>query len=388
MKHYKLILAISILAFLFVSCKKDVTTDPNNTEYETDLQQFEAVWNGFNTAYVLWSIDTTDWDAIYERYHPVFAEMDEKPWEDWYKAWEEITSTLIDHHLTISLHRPSQGNQTFFAQPGYNEVRSRSYYHQNKQSNEYRMMLKRYADVGRLTDPYNVYSDFNNENCYSGVFDGSIAYIHISSFYKINLDSINAFLHFKQLLANNSIKAAIIDVRDNYGGDSKNLERELACFTSQPVLAGYQRTKMGLGRYDHSPTVPVYAYPNKVTHCQDRNVPVVILTNINSASMSEATAVAFQSLPKGYVVGERTFGAFCPLRDDFELFQSGTFGVNGEGHLIKTAKFLYSTPDGRCLEGVGVTPDKECFFDQSSWNNSVDNQLECAVEFAKEIMNQ
>ena len=69
MKHYKHILAISILAFLFVSCKKDVTTDPNNTEYETDLQQFEAVWNGFNTAYVLWPIDTTDWDAIWMTSH-------------------------------------------------------------------------------------------------------------------------------------------------------------------------------------------------------------------------------------------------------------------------------------------------------------------------------
>ena len=250
------------------------------------------------------------------------------------------------------------------------------------------MMLKRYADVGRLTDPYNIYFDFNYEQCYSGVFDGSIAYIHILSYNKLNLDSINAFLHFKQLVANNSIKAAIIDVRDNGGGYSKNLERELACFTSQPVLAGYQRTKMGLGRYDLSPSVPVYAYPNKVTHCQERNIPIVILTNINSASMSETTAVAFQSLSQGYVVGERTFGAFCPLLDDFELFQSGTFGAAGEGHLIKTAKFLYSTPDGHYLEGVGVTPDKECFFDQSDWDNGIDNQLECAVEFAKEKMNQ
>lgn len=104
--------------------------------------------------------------------------------------------------------------------------------------------------------------------------------------------------------------------------------------------------------------------------------------------MSETTAVAFQSLSQGYVVGERTFGAFCPLLDDFELFQSGTFGAAGEGHLIKTAKFLYSTPDGHYLEGVGVTPDKECFFDQSDWDNGIDNQLECAVEFAKEKMNQ
>ena len=60
----KTILAIIALALSLLSCKKDKVEDPNITEYQTDLQQFEAVWNGLNTAYVLWPIDNTDWDAV------------------------------------------------------------------------------------------------------------------------------------------------------------------------------------------------------------------------------------------------------------------------------------------------------------------------------------
>lgn len=387
MKNIRLVLAMLIVALAFAACKKDIVDNPNDAEYTTDLQQFEAVWNGINTCYVLWPIDTTDWDAVYRKYYPIFADMDDKPWLEWYEAWEGVASTLIDHHMSISLRRtPKEGMSDldlFIFDPGFNEVKSREYYHESKTYFDYQRMLKRYVNDGRLTDSYNVYYDFNYENCYAGVLDGCIAYIHITSF-QSNLDSIASFQHFRELVVREDVKAAIIDVRDNRGGKTANLERELACFTSEPTLVGYQQNKIGLGRYELSPTVPVYAYPNTASHCQNKDIPVVVLVDVNSASMSESTAIAFKSLPQSFVVGERTFGAFCTLNNNFDYLYSGTFGAAGQSHYVKMAKFLCTGPDSVCYEGIGVIPDKECFFDSSEWANGVDNQLECAISFAKD----
>ena len=393
MKYIQLSIAFLVGILLFPSCQKDIVDNPNNTECETDLQQFEAVWNGLNTAYVFWPIDTTDWDAIYEKYRPIFAEMDDKPDIEWRSAWLGVTSTLMDHHMEITIHRhwkeSTTSQVTFYSNPGYDEVISRNYYHSANTYTQHRNMLRHFVDDGRMTDSYNVYFDYNNEHCCSGILDNQIAYIYIHTFKDINLDSLKAFQHFRQLVVQEGTKAAIIDVRDNGGGNPANLERELSCFTTKQTIVGFQRTKIGLGRYDLSPAMPVYAYPGQIEQHQEKDIPVVILTNINSASMSESTAIAFQSLPLGYVVGERTFGAFCPLSENnFELFYSGSFGNASEGYYIKTANYLVSGPDGKYYEGVGVTPDKECLFDQSAWDNGIDNQLECAIEFAKEKTNQ
>ena len=98
---------IAIFLLLLFACKKDIVKDPNDTNYDTDVEQFEAVWNGLNTSYVFWPIDTTEWDAIYEKYRPMFEIMENEQDSIWEKTWRELTSTLIDHHLSITLRRPS-----------------------------------------------------------------------------------------------------------------------------------------------------------------------------------------------------------------------------------------------------------------------------------------
>ncbi len=381
-------LLVSVLLLVFSSCRKDLVPDPNNTEYKTDVEQFEAVWNGFNVSYVLWSADTTDWDAVYEQFHPIFEEMEGQPDSVWRSTWKAVFSTLIDHHMSITLHRPATEAYLSF-NPGVNEVRSRDYNHAMLLPLSYRRILKMLESEGRFTNTCNLYSLYTDvDQCYSGILDGEIAYIYISSFLK-ELDSVSAFRHFKNLVMEEDVKAAIIDVRDNGGGVVHNLNYLFSCFTSQRIRIGYHQTKVGLGRYDLGPKVPFDADAKiNNTDSQDKNIPVIVLTNINSASMSETTAIAFRYLPQGYVVGERTYGATCasPQPDDFTRFYSGSFGQSGQGHYVKTAKFLFTDADGIIYEGHGVDPDVECLFDRSAWENGVDNQLECAISFAKQTM--
>ncbi len=387
MKKY-VVLYIAAIVLALTSCKKDNVKDPNIIDYETDLQQFEAVWNGLNTSYVLWPIDTTDWDFVYEHYHPIFEEMEGCSDIEWESTWRELASTLIDHHLKICLERPSTG-YIVNIQPGLAEVKERNYYHDSYNVNHYSMFTKLEND-GRFT---NVERD--GSLLASGILDGDIAYLYVSIFLGYQLDSKMSFVHFKELVATEDIKAAVIDVRDNGGGNSYNVDYIVSCFKKEKYEIGNKQTKTGLGRYELTPKLPYSVGPGIIIdgtllEGQDCDIPVIVLTNLYSYSASETTAIAIKHLPQGYVVGERTFGATCPLNDNFELFYSGSFGDPqdfpwlGHGHYIYTPKYLFTGVDGTVYEGHGIDPDVECLFDQAAWNSGVDNQLECAVNFAKE----
>ena len=231
---------------------------------------------------------------------------------------------------------------------------------------EHRRMLNTMVENGRMMNTV------SNNYCYSGVLDNRIAYIYISSFSGLSLDTIEAFCHFKQLVANEAVKAAIIDVRDNSGGAADNLVPLLSCFTTEPVLIGYTQTKHGMGKFDLSPKTPTIVNP---VSGQRRDVPIIVLTNINSASMGEVAPIALRHLPNCYVVGERTFGATGPGID--YLVEK-----EGKGYVIKTAQFLFEDVDGTIYEGHGLEPDIKCLFDKNLWNSGIDNQLEMAISVA------
>lgn len=401
-KSIKHSIIILIILASFTGCKKDIVDDPNKVDYETDLEQFEAVWNGLNTAYVFWSVDSTDWDAVYEKYHPIFEEMDAKPDSVWDATWRELTSTLMDHHMTISLKRPSSSYYMITINPGLEEQKARPYYHErpNLFPDVHRQMLNKWVNHGKLSDTVTAY-DFNTAYTgwfwcsYSGMIDNEIAYLYLSGFEMNDASAfgkMQAFEHFKELVAKDNIKAAIIDIRDNPGGDPTEVSYLLSCFTTEKkIQVGCSQTKLGLDRYDLTPKMPCYVYP--ISSGQKEDIPVIVLADINSVSAAETAVMAIRNLPQGYMVGERTYGAFGILNNDFELFYSGTFGLGGylpytgsyytTGHYIVTAKWLFSDVDGTVYEGHGIVPDVECLFDQSAWNNGTDNQLECAVEFAK-----
>lgn len=365
------IIPLFIVFFVLTACHKG----NNNMDITTDVQQFEAVWHELNDTYLLWSIDTTDWDAVYSKYHPLFEQMDDKTDFYWESQWIELTSTLLDHHLTIDLKRPSS-SCSLFLNPSKAEVRSRNYWHSFIVSHD--LVLNNLVDSNRLTDTVTTTIEWKNgnvvseRNFFSGILDQTIAYIYIP-FFGLLLDETEAFVHFKELVARENVKAAIVDVRDNNGGDANNIKRVLSCFTTKPVLIGYSRTKLGLGKYDLSPKVEAIVDPSPDS--QDRNIPIIVLTSISSMSAAETVPIALRHLPNCYLVGERTYGAICASNDY-------TVEKEGNGYVIKTAKLWLEDVDGTIYEGHGVEPDVECLFNILLWNSGVDNQLEKAVSVA------
>src|ERR1700753_3457913 len=91
---------------LLTGCRKTITSAPTPTSYPADNYQdiFQAFWNGMNTNYVFWGIDTTNWDNMYTVYKPLFDQLTVFDSAHEAKAeqyMQQMTQGLIDSHYTL-----------------------------------------------------------------------------------------------------------------------------------------------------------------------------------------------------------------------------------------------------------------------------------------------
>ena len=100
--------------------------------------------------------------------------------------------------------------------------------------------------------------------------------------------------------------------------------------------------------------------------------PLAVLVNEGSASAAEIVAGAVQDTKAGVLVGTKTFGKGC-VQTVYPLPGTKT------GLKITIAK--YYTPNGVCLDGVGLTPDMEVALPEDA---KTDIQLEAAKKYLRE----
>ena len=98
-------------------------------------------------------------------------------------------------------------------------------------------------------------------------------------------------------------------------------------------------------------------------------VPLVVLVNGNSASASEIVAGAIQDHERGALVGTQTYG-----KGSVQITHSLE---DGSSLRVTVARWLL--PDGKHLDGEGITPDEVVEFTQKDREAGADPQLDRAV---------
>lgn len=90
-----------------------------------------------------------------------------------------------------------------------------------------------------------------------------------------------------------------------------------------------------------------------------------------------------KDLPNGYQIGQRTYGATCPLSDLSGIEHTGTFGDYLGDHYVYLPTYLILFGEERILyEGVGVSPNETVPFDAKLFEEQhEDNQLNAAIEY-------
>ncbi len=396
----KRIAFVFAVALAFVSCRKEAVevVDPDRHYCYTYADQFKTVWTGIDQGYLFWDHDTVDWDAVYEKMLPVFENFDKTGGatdNELTDAYQTMVRGLLDHHMYVQVKNLKTGNAVY-ADPAWEEVPFRDYYH-------YTPFDQQVALLSTMEGVSNYKSGGNSFPCHFALFPGNgskkIAYLRFRSF---QVTSVVNYLPAAELAplrsfygtgivdgvtngwaGNDNVEAVIIDVRGNGGGQLADLKPVVASLSASDVDLGYSRTKEGLGRLDYSAWTPF------IIRCPDNHLwgdkKVIVLTDVNSVSCSEITALMVQSMPNGTVIGERTYGATCPLiSGGHDMLYSGVFGDYGRyGYYVYTSNFDVVDKNYQSLEGEGVHPDIECLFDYNALLNGHDNQLERALEFIR-----
>lgn len=366
---------------------------------------FESLWSGMNYNYVFWDIDPTDWDAVYDEYRPRFEALKDYGFVDKdindsaARMLGELTKDLVDGHLSITVHI-SETDTTYYFSPNEDRVKARPGY-----TDRYLMlytlipnMLNRLSDNGRfnITDGNgtrnSLLKGINQESLSimaSGILDEDIVYLFMSSFdiylnYGIEGNSINsvidAYHHYLDTYPD--VKGVILDLRGNAGGALADLPLLMGRLVPERMMFCYLRDKNGIGRYDYTPWVPEYAEPYEKT--RDLDVPVVALVDMNSISMAEFTTLLVKELPKGCVIGERTWGGIGTLSASnmsFDQFLGGYF--ENDVILGYTTNNVAMDVHGVIHEGKGIEPDIHIGVDADGMTAGNDPQLERAIEYIR-----
>jgi carboxyl-terminal processing protease len=193
------------------------------------------------------------------------------------------------------------------------------------------------------------------------MYDNGMAYIQITEF---DLVTTSQFEEAYEQAKAEGMQGLIIDLRSNPGGNLSTV-----CEIARDILP------KGLIVY----TEDKYGQREEYT-CDGKNeiqVPLVVLTNGNSASASEILAGAIKDYGIGKLVGTTTYGKGI-VQKVINLY---------DGTAVKLTVSSYFTPAGNNIHKIGIEPDVEVEFDSALYKEEgTDNQLEKAKEVLAEMM--
>lgn len=165
------------------------------------------------------------------------------------------------------------------------------------------------------------------------MLDEDIAYIVIQKFHGDCAQEFSDAL--KAITEEENAKGVVIDLRNNLGGSVSDATAMLDELLPEGVLV-YSINKEG----DRKDWTSAASY---------NDIPITLLVNENSASASEIFAGAIQDYQRGQVIGTQTYG---------KGVTQITVDMPYSGGGVKLTNAVYYTPNGRDINGVGLTPDQ------------------------------
>lgn len=369
---------------LWNSCKKDVlTTDTEGLGKFVSL--YDSFWSALNKNYIYWDIDTTKWDKLYPIYRKKFGSLEFSKREDVKKSVQlirEMTSNLIDGHLSIIFTHPDIRDSS--VNPAFNR--------KAKISGFYYPYSYFQTDTNYLDKNFKL--GFDNKfssngvplTVLSGMINGNIIYFGFNAFelhrsyYSNSTTSVRPVVDYffeKLFKASYDTKGVILDVRSNFGGDLPDLKFIMGRLIGKPELFGFQQSKLTDNRLDFTPWIETWIYPTQQSRIVSQ-IPLVILGDRNSASLSEAVIFISKRRGDSYFVGESTWGATGPLVDS-KIFGSGSFEVSNYLR-VQASSVRFKYVDHQFYEGRGISPDILIPFDLASLKRGVDPVLMKAIQ--------
>jgi carboxyl-terminal processing protease len=184
---------------------------------------------------------------------------------------------------------------------------------------------------GQETDATVIRADFQSPSVQSARLEDDILYLRVYDFG----DSTEREFDAQLSSGLPGARGVVLDLRDNGGGFVSAATAVISRFVASGEAFEERGRDGGTNRTPVSGNHPA------------AGVPLVVLVNGNSASASEIVAGSLQAHHRAQLVGTKTFGKGS-VQVDYHLSDGGDL------HLTVEHWFL---PNGRSVDGVGLTPD-------------------------------
>ena len=157
------------------------------------------------------------------------------------------------------------------------------------------------------------------------------------------------------------MKGLVVDLRSNPGGNLNTVCEMLDLMLPEGLVV-YTEDKSGKKS----------EFTSDAEHQFTK--PLAVLMNGYSASASEIFAGAIQDYGIGKIVGTQSYGKGV-VQQVFDLKDDTS---------VKITIAEYFTPNGRNIDGEGITPDVEIEYEADADHPEADNQLDKALEIVKQ----
>jgi len=195
-------------------------------------------------------------------------------------------------------------------------------------------------------------------NVTAEMLEGDVGYLRLLTFNQKSADDLAEEI---DALEAEGATSLVLDVRDNPGGLLSSAVDVASLFIADGVIVRVEQRGL----------------PEKAERANGRVVtdaPLVLLVNGNSASASEILAGALQDYSRATLVGEQTFG-----KGSVQTVERLSWGGG-----VKFTIAHYLTPQGREIDGVGLTPDVVVEMDGAlQADKETDTQLARALSEAR-----
>ena len=384
------------LLLTLTGCRKTISSAPEATSYPGDNYPdiFQSFWNGMNTNYVFWGIDTTNWDNMYTVYKPLFDQLTVFDSSHEAKAeqyFQQMTQGLIDSHYTLNFELTGNG----FQPATYRRLQQDPNYFTDSAFPAAvidSLIPAKYIDPTSLvmgTDTVNLEGNSTPFTAITGTIKGSILYLYFSNFAlsQAGNNTGPVFNYFFNMLHSNytNLKGIVNDLRGNGGGEIEDLDYLVGQMVQSQYTFGYTRYKNGVNRLDYTPWAPAVVKP-WVGGSVNVTIPIVALADHLSVSMAEITTMAIKTLPNGKFIGTRTWGANGPLTSsvyfDGGQFTIGSAAYGSSGYMfVYTSSSMFKYLNGDIYEGIGVPPDIYARETTAAYLSGDDLVLDAAIKY-------